>query len=130
VLSGLFGKPVDDLTRGLSYAATRHSLLAGNIANVETPGYTARDLVFDDYLRPSAVPARGELPAQLLPVAPNGRALRLVQAVDGLPRPDGNDVRLDRQMARLAGNTLYQNTLVQLLTNHFNTLKQAISGRV
>jgi flagellar basal-body rod protein FlgB len=130
VLSGVFGKPVDDLTRGLSYAARRHTLLAGNVANVETPGYVARDLVFDDYLRPSVAPTPADFPAELLPPGPDGRALRLVQAVDGPARPDGNDVRLDRQMARLAGNTLYQNTLVQLLTNHFNTLKQAISGRV
>ena len=33
-------------------------------------------------------------------------------------------------MARLAENTLYQNTLVQILTKQFNTLKLAISGRV
>jgi hypothetical protein len=33
-------------------------------------------------------------------------------------------------MARLAENTMYQQTLVQLLSNQFNTLKLAISGRV
>ena len=130
MLSGLFGKQVEDLSRGLSHAARRHSLLVGNIANVETPGYAARDLVFDDYLRPSVVPTPVGFPAEPLPPGPDGRAPRLVRAADGPPRPDGNDVRLDRQMARLAGNTLYQSTMVQLLTNHFNTLKQAISGRV
>jgi hypothetical protein len=33
-------------------------------------------------------------------------------------------------MARLAENTLYQHTLVQVLAGQFNALKQAISGRV
>ena len=46
------------------------------------------------------------------------------------PREDGNDVNLDRQMARLAQNTLYNATLVQLLASRFATVKQAISGRV
>ena len=33
-------------------------------------------------------------------------------------------------MARIAENTLYQNTLVQLLAGQFTKLKMAISGRV
>ena len=47
-----------------------------------------------------------------------------------ISREDGNDVNLDRQMARLAENTLFNNTLVNLLTSRFNQMKQAISGRV
>jgi flagellar basal body rod protein FlgB len=66
----------------------------------------------------------------LQPIGPAGPRPRLVALTDGTPRPDGNRVYLDRQMARLAENTLYQQTLVQVLANQFNTLKQAISGRV
>lgn len=130
MLSGIFGKTVEDLTRGMSYASSRHAILTSNIANVETPGYAARDLVFDDYLRPWMGPTPIGGSAEPLPPGPDGRVPRQVLAADGTPRGDGNDVRLDRQMARLAENSLYQNTMVQLLTNHFNTLKQAISGRV
>jgi flagellar basal-body rod protein FlgB len=130
MLIRLFDGAVEHLTRGLAFAAARHSLLAQNTANVETPGYHARDLVFDDYLRPSLQPAPGEVPGGLSSAGPGGREPRLVLAADGAPRADGNDVSLDRQMARLAENTLYQHALVQLLASQFNTLKQAISGRV
>ena len=130
MLIRLFDGAVEQLTRGLAYATARHSVIAQNIANVETPGYQARDLVFDDYLKPSVEPVSGDPPPGLLPIGPAGRRPRLVAVADSAPRPDGNRVHLDRQMARLAENTLYQHTLVQILAGQFNTLKQAISGRV
>jgi flagellar basal-body rod protein FlgB len=130
MLNQLFGGAVEQLTRGLAYATSRHSLLTQNIANVETPGYQARDLVFDDFLKGPRLPAPGAAPDGLPQVGPDGRTPRLVLASDSARRPDGNDVQLDRQMARLAENTLYQHTLVQLLANQFNTMKQAISGRI
>lgn len=130
MMSDLFGSAVEHLTRGLTFATARHSLLTQNVANVETPGYQARDLVFEDFLKSPRPPAPGLLPADLPEVGPEGRRPRLVLAADAEARADGNDVQLHRQMARLAENTLYQHTLVQLLTNQFNTIKQAISGRV
>jgi len=130
MLSQLFGGAIEQLSRGLAYATARHSLLAQNIANAETPGYQARDLVFDDLLKGPRLPAPGPAPDGLPQAGPDGRTPRLVLSSDSARRPDGNDVQLDRQMARLAQNTLYQHTLVQLLTNQFNTMKQAISGRI
>jgi flagellar basal-body rod protein FlgB len=126
----MFDGSVEQLTRGLAFAAARHALLAQNVANAETPGYRARDLTFDEYLAPTIELASAELPPGLLPVTPAGRRPRVVAVVDPAVRLDGNNVHLDRQMARLAENTLYQNTLVQILTKQFNTLKLAISGRV
>ncbi|HUO62166.1 MAG TPA: flagellar basal body rod protein FlgB [Terriglobales bacterium] len=130
MIDQIFGGAVEHLTRGLTYATARHSLLAQNVANVETPGYQARDLVFEDFLKPPRQPAPGAMPKGIPEVGPGDRVPRLVLAADADGRADGNDVQLHRQMARLAENTLYQHTLVQLLTNQFNTLKQAISGRV
>ena len=125
---GLFDGPIEQITRGLSYATARHEVLAKNIANAETPGYRARDLVFEDQLKSVPLP-----PAGVLPPAAGAGALpgtRVVVAADGPARVDGNTVHLDQQMARVAENTLYQNTLVQILSSQFNALKQAISGRV
>jgi flagellar basal-body rod protein FlgB len=125
---GLFGGAIEQLGRGLTYATARHSVLAKNVANAETPGYRARDLVFDDYLK--ALPGRGagDLSPDPGPVALAGT--RMIAPTDGPARQDGNTVHLDQQMARIAENTLYQHTLVQLLAGQFNALKQAISGRV
>ena len=130
MLTRLFDGAVEQLTRGLGYASARHTVLAENIANSETPGYQPRDLVFDDYLRASAAPPAGGLPPRLPEAGPGGARLRLVSMSDGGLRGGDGHVDADRQMARLAENTLYQHTLVQVLANRFNALKQAISGRV
>jgi flagellar basal-body rod protein FlgB len=126
----LFDKAIDRLTNGLEYTSRRHEVLTKNVANLETPGYRALDVTFDDYLKPAGI-AAGELAtASLTSGAPGDPRARLVYAGDGLARDDGNDVSLDRQMARLAENTLFNHTLVQVLASRFASVKQAISGRV
>jgi flagellar basal-body rod protein FlgB len=126
----LFDKAIDRLTTGLEYTNRRHEVLAKNVANMETPGYKALDVTFDDYLKPALITA-GHVPQITIGSgAPGDPQARVVYATDGKPRDDGNDVNLDRQMARLAENTLFNHTLVQLLASRFATVKQAISGRV
>jgi flagellar basal-body rod protein FlgB len=123
-VSGLFGGTIDLLRQGAELAARRHELLAQNIANVDTPGFQARDLSFAREL--SLAQQVKSLPA------PDGLApaldTRVVESPDEVRRPDGNTVDIDRQMPRLAANTLYQNTMIQLLNARFKALKSAING--
>jgi flagellar basal-body rod protein FlgB len=128
----LFDKAIDRLTNGLEYTSRRHEVLTKNVANLETPGYRATDVTFDDYLTPARTGAidMSLTSSSRTPRTPGDPSLRLVHAADGPAREDGNDVNLDRQMARLAENTLFNHTLVQVLASRFATVKQAISGRV
>jgi len=126
----LFDKAIDRLTNGLEYTNRRHEVLTRNVANLETPGYRALDVTFEDYLKPARASAAELAPVKLAAGKPGDPRARLVYAEDGPARQDGNDVNLDRQMARLAENTLFNHTLVQLLASRFSTVKQAISGRV
>ena len=122
MMDQIFGSAVEHLTRGLTYATARHSLLAQNVANVETPGYQARDLVFEDFLKPPRQPGpRRHCPRACPRWGRAGACRALVLAADADGRADGNDVQLHRQMARLAENTLYQHTLVQLLDRTSST---------
>lgn len=133
MMMGLFGATVELLQRSAAFAVRRHAVLAQNLANVETPGYRGQDLMFARELdlarQAHAVPVafgpdgRGDASKQPLDV-------RLVRAPDGPSRPDGNDVDIDRQMVKIAENTLYYTTVVQLLIGKLNAMKTAISGRV
>jgi flagellar basal-body rod protein FlgB len=125
----IFGGAMEHVTRGLAHAAKRHDILSRNVSNLGTPNYRARDLAFDDYLRAPAPGAPGES-AVTLAADPTAPRPRVVYAADGPPRADGNDVNLDRQMARLAENSLFHGALTQLLAGQFAALKQAITGRV
>lgn len=130
---GLFDATVELLQRGAAFAVRRHAILAQNLANVETPGYRGQDLTFARQLdlaqqsraMPVALGLRGVAGAR-----DSGLDVRLVRSPDGPPRPDGNDVDVDRQMVKIAENTLYHNAVVHLLIGKLNAMKTAISGRV
>jgi flagellar basal-body rod protein FlgB len=129
---GLFDATVDLLQQAAGFAMRRHAVLAQNVANVETPGYQGRDLVFARELdlahQAQAMPVR--FPASK-EVDETQRAfdVRLVRAPDGPPRPDGNDVDIDRQMVKIAETALFHNAVVHLLIGKLNAMKAAISGR-
>src|SRR5207249_8760275 len=47
----LFDPTIEGLARTLTLHQQRHAVLASNLANVETPGYRARELDFQDALK-------------------------------------------------------------------------------
>ncbi len=111
------------LTQMIQGTALRHRVLAANLANVETPGYQAQEVSFTQSLED----ARREQ-------SDVGQSAPSVQAAvspdsDGVIRRDGNNVDLDRQMAKLAQNTMWHNAMIQILTSRLSTLKAAIQNR-
>lgn len=130
MITRLFDTTLSTLERGLAYAARRHDVIARNVANLETPGYRAEDVVFDDALRPLMASMPAQPVGGVLPDAPPGRPVQLIYSSDGPAGANGNDVQLDKQMARLSENALFHNALVQILAGQLNAVKQAISGRV
>jgi flagellar basal-body rod protein FlgB len=123
-MSGIFGGVIEALRQASVFALRRHELLAENVANADTPGFRAHDLSFAHEL---------DL-AQLVRSRPEpgygpGMDLRMVDTPDGPAKLDGNDVDLDKEMARIGQNALYHNVVIQLLNARFNALKSAINGR-
>lgn len=122
----IFGGVIETLRQASVFALRRHEMLAENVANVETPGFRARDITFERELstaqKARALPAPG--------VGAESLDLRLVDRPDFVTKFDGNTVDIDRQMTRMAQNTLYHNAVIQLLNSRFNALKSAINGRV
>ena len=83
------------------HSATRHSLVAENVANADTPGYRARDLPdFAEAMRDGPA-LRATRDTHL-----NARATRTLEAREsaapGAQGPNGNDVSLSDQLARAA----------------------------
>jgi flagellar basal-body rod protein FlgB len=130
MLTRLFDGATGQVTRGLAFAQRRHDVLVENLANVETAGYKGRDLVFENHLGPLLRRVTADLPGEVPVASLHEPRPRLVYADDGPVKPNGNDVQADRQMARLAENTLFHHALVQILIGRFASLKQAISGRL
>jgi len=113
----------DPTLRGLAEAMTvhqrRHAVISSNLANVETPGFRARELDFGDTLR-DAFAARA---AEEEPAPPT-----VVEDRSAPARADGNTVDLDLQMAKLTENGTHYLALAKLLGLRIGLLRQAIDG--
>ena len=120
----LFDGTLELLRQATVYSTRRHELLAQNVANADTPGFQARDLTFASEM--SLAQQVRALPATALGTP--GLDLRLIERPDPVSSPDGNGVDIDRQMTRVAQNTMYPTTVLQLLNSQFRALKTAING--
>lgn len=90
------------LGRQLSHAVQKQSVAAGNLANLDTPGFKARAVTFGDVLDAEianpAAPVRTSAAHLGGVTAPDGAQVE----ADGLPaRRDGNTVQLDRELLSL-----------------------------
>lgn len=134
VTKGIFDRQIQLLNKSLDMRSKRNGMLAGNIANVETPGYKAKDLVFENALG-SAMKAHIPGPLQTTSSKHfDGRnTLRLDQVNPQVIRSsspvgnlDGNTVDLEREMAKLAENQVLYQGLTQMISHKFTALKNSI----
>ena len=133
---------IDQIFSGGSYQAVKQMLdmtsqrqeaLAGNIANVETPGYQRVDLdrtavsnfqatmhaaaKSGDFSHASAAHAGSQGVRTTLD--PDARSLR----------SDGNNVEIDHELLAMSQNTVEYGTLTEFASNSLKCLKMAITGR-
>jgi len=127
----LFGTVTEGLGAALDIYQARHTALAENIANSETPGYRARDLEsgdFADALAEAMAPAEPTAPGDSASVAPTNRQPEPAIDRKAAVKPDGNSVALDEQAGRLAENAFKIQALTQILSARYQGLKRVIDG--
>ena len=103
----------DALGRYLNLAADQMKLTAGNMANIDTPGYKTQGF---DVETEFAAAMKGTTAGE-----------PKVGDVDGLvARPDGNTVSIDRESMQLAKSQLQFRTGVALLKSEYSRMMSAI----
>ncbi len=117
------------LSQAIRATTLRHEVIARNLANIETPGFKAQDVEFQEVLRSALASRRDQGLAVETPWAPQAE-IRLVRDTDGVPRQDGNTVDLEREMVKLTQNTLFHSALVQLLNAKLQILRMALQDRL
>jgi len=94
---------IDALRRQMTIAVAKQVASAGNLANVDTPGYKAKEITFSDTLKQKLTRGNSTQPSAAPPDVG-----AVMQEAQGLPaRRDGNNVQLDREllaMSRAAGD--------------------------
>jgi flagellar basal-body rod protein FlgB len=114
---------IDTLQQALTYHRERHTVLAGNVANLDTPGYRPVDLVRQPQDGPGtmAVTQDGHLAAPT--ISPD-----LVTSFDdggALQGSDGNAVTLEREMSKIDANRARYATSAELVSRRLAVLRYA-----
>lgn len=110
---------VGQLEGFLQVARERSTVIASNMANVDTPGYHTRDVDFSfELARASQAIGTGH--------APEPPRMTTVKGL--LERPDGNNVDVDRESMLLAETQLQYQAGTELLKSRFHQLLSAING--
>lgn len=134
IKTGIFAQShLTTLKAAVEAYARRHELTAQNVANVETEGYKARRLKFEELLAGTGPSVEGYR------TDPDHFAIGRQDAADVKPeaaaRKTGydngvNDVDIDQEMAELATNDLSYRLATRLLSMRYGMLQTAITGRV
>jgi len=114
---------IEALSRFLDVNVARNRLITSNLANIDTPGYRARDLDFRAELARAEIGYGNEWGLNYAEYAPVARQVRGL-----LARPDGNNVSVERESLLLAETQLKFNVGIQLLKDEFHGISQAINS--
>jgi flagellar basal-body rod protein FlgB len=146
MLSSMFrSSTIPVLEQVLKFTEARHGVLAGNIANVDTPGYQTRDLspeLFQKSLQEAIEVSRQ-------PPSPGSQAYdgyspsdasrldkkqleafrKIEDSMKSILRHDDGDVGLEQQINEIVKNQQEHNMAVSIMSAQFRLLRAAISER-
>ena len=100
----------------LNGLAARQRVIANNVANIETPGYIAGKVSFEDSLR--AAIAEGD---------PSATSVAKLRSTDPVNQ-NGNNVSLDNEVVSMTDTDLRYQLMVQAMNQKFGLLRTAIGS--
>ena len=93
----------------LDFTARRQQTISANIANLDTPGYEAKDVQFHNSLSTAT------------------SSIEEVEVDDVNVKANGNNVDLEKQMTQMTQNGLQYMLLVEYLRGNIQSIKTAIT---
>lgn len=121
----------------------RHDLLSHNLANADTPGFRPHDLEFEGVLQAVVTGERGGGPMAAVPQHPAFAPVNPEASAGPFDHPsevqeavtradvgdtlDDNAVDVDREMAKVADNSLYYQASLELLRRRYAAVQRAIT---
>lgn len=137
MLNRLFeSSTVPAVTEAIHFAQARHNVLAGNIANADTPGYRVRDLDVEAFQHAlgEALSARKGRSEETSPGhfggAPIDNLKHVRESLKNIDFHDGTNVALEQQVAEMSKNQMMHNLAITILNSQFRLLQAAITERV
>lgn len=115
------------LTQTLRFTERRHSVLASNLANMDTPGYQTADLSVDSFQRAlSDQYASGRVQRD----ADDAPIHQVRDAAEQILYHDGSDVSVEQQVTQISKNQALHSTAITLLRHQMSQLQMAIGESI
>ena len=118
------------LQKGLDLSAERHLLISANVSNSDTPGYKAVDSDFSKQMQ-EAMGGGNSLNMQTTNQKHIGPANantepEIIEESDA-SRSNGNNVNMDKEMAKIAENQLMYDATLRMMSHQFKQIKLAVT---
>jgi flagellar basal-body rod protein FlgB len=149
MLSSLFeSSSLPVVEQVVNFTEARHGVLAGNIANLDTPGYKTRDLspeLFQQQLKEAIKvhnqPVVQPYDSRSFGVEPTPSSeqredkelaafAKVKDSMKSILRHDGDDVSMEQQINEIVKNQQQHNLAISIMSAQFRLLRAAISGQV
>ncbi len=121
--------------QALGLRAHRQQVLAGNIANADTPNYKARDFDFSSTLKNAmAGRASGDLTLAItssrhLQSSADAGMPALLYRKETMSSVDGNTVNMDVERAQFTENAVHYEAGITFISSKLKTLMSAVQGQ-
>jgi flagellar basal-body rod protein FlgB len=106
----------ETLRAGMAGLNARRQAAEDAVANMETPGYVAQRVSFEDQLASAVDSGR-----------PEGARVAVTASTDA-PLPNGNNVKVDQELVTLSETGLRQQLLVEAVNAKFRMMRTVIGN--
>lgn len=117
----LFNKTIEMLSAILDFRSERNKVIASNIANIDTPGYKPKELVFkkqlEDFIDNGTEVTMTKTDKRHLSKQPS-HSFEVINSEEA--------VKIDNEMEKLAENHLMYNLTVELMARKFKGLDSVL----
>ena len=122
----IFGTIIPEATEDMTYRSYRQEVISSNIANMDTPGYKAKEALFEKELN-SRLKLTATNPGHLSK-SPGQPLYKTVNDPYSRIGNDSNTVDIDREMMKLSQNQLLYNASAEIITRKLEELRNVIGG--
>lgn len=119
--------PLAAIESALNGSMAQQNAIAQNIANIDTPNYKAKKVVFNDVLQ-NELKANRTNEQQVDFSSSNESGFKSVTDTFGTVQNNGNNVDLDHEMSELAQNQLLYQALSQAASDQFQRYNIVLGG--
>ena len=123
-MNHIFGNGILVSEKSLDFLWKKQSVTAGNLTNVDTPGYKAKYVTFEDMYRAKLKGASGD--KERIRQAADSAVWLVEESDTETARMDGNNVDIETENVTLAANQLKYNGLTECLNQEFKNLQMVM----